>query len=88
MQRGTPVGSQAFGSSSGWKFFDLQIPAIKYSDIFVASVEAAVKAKNDAIAAENTVNRIRYEGEQKVVTAKAEAKPGRTRRGAEAVPHP
>jgi regulator of protease activity HflC (stomatin/prohibitin superfamily) len=32
-----------------------------------------VKAKNDAIAAENTVNRIRYEGEQKVVTAKAEA---------------
>jgi membrane protease subunit HflC len=39
----------------------------------VASVEAAVKAKNDAIAAENTVNRIRYEGEQKVVTARAEA---------------
>jgi len=39
----------------------------------VASVEAAVKAKNDSIAAENTVNRIRYEGEQKVVTAKAEA---------------
>ncbi len=32
-----------------------------------------MKAKNDAIAAENTVNRIRYEGEQKVVTAKAEA---------------
>ncbi len=55
------------------EILDLQIPAIKYSDIFVASVEAAVKAKNDAIAAENTVNRIRYEGEQKVVTAKAEA---------------
>lgn len=57
----------------GMEILDLQIPAIKYSDSFVASVEAAVKAKNDAIAAENTVNRIRYEGEQKVVTAKAEA---------------
>ncbi len=57
----------------GVDIVDLQIPAIKYSETFVASVEAAVKAKNDAIAAENTVNRIRYEGEQKVVTAKAEA---------------
>ncbi len=57
----------------GMEILDLQIPTIKYSDTFVASVEAAVKAKNDAIAAENTVNRIRYEGEQKVVTAKAEA---------------
>ena len=57
----------------GMEIIDLQIPAIKYSDSFVASVETAVKAKNDAIAAENTVNRIRYEGEQKVVTAKAEA---------------
>ncbi len=57
----------------GMEILDLQIPSIKYSDTFVASVETAVKAKNDAIAAENTVNRIRYEGEQKVVTAKAEA---------------
>jgi regulator of protease activity HflC (stomatin/prohibitin superfamily) len=63
----------------GVDIFDLQIPAIKYSDTFVASVEAAVKAKNDAIAAENTVNRIRYEGEQKVVTAKAEAEAQVTR---------
>jgi hypothetical protein len=61
------------------EIIDLQIPAIKYSDIFVASVEAAVKAKNDAIAAENTVNRIRYEGEQRVVTAKAEAEATVTR---------
>jgi regulator of protease activity HflC (stomatin/prohibitin superfamily) len=57
----------------GVEIIDLQIPAIKYSETFVASVEAAVKAKNDAIAAENTVNRIRFEGEQKVVTARAEA---------------
>jgi regulator of protease activity HflC (stomatin/prohibitin superfamily) len=65
--------SQSVRELFGVDIFDLQIPAIKYSDTFVASVEAAVKAKNDAIAAENTVNRIRYEGEQKVVTARAEA---------------
>ncbi len=65
--------SQSVRELFGVEIFDLQIPAIKYSDTFVASVEAAVKAKNDAIAAENTVNRIRYEGEQKVVTARAEA---------------
>lgn len=52
---------------------DLQISAVKYSPTFEASVEAAVKAKNDAIAAENTVRRVQYEGEQMVVTAKAEA---------------
>jgi regulator of protease activity HflC (stomatin/prohibitin superfamily) len=65
--------SQSVRELFGVDIVDLQIPAIRYSDTFVASVEAAVKAKNDAIAAENTVNRIRYEGEQKVVTAKAEA---------------
>jgi len=65
--------SQSVRELFGVEIFDLQIPAIRYSETFVASVEAAVKAKNDAIAAENTVNRIRYEGEQKVVTAKAEA---------------
>ena len=65
--------SQSVRELFGIEIFDLQIPAIKYSDTFVASVEAAVKAKNDAIAAENTVIRIRYEGEQKVVTARAEA---------------
>ncbi len=67
------VVSQSVRQLFGVDIVDLQIPAIKYSDTFVASVEAAVKAKNDAIAAENTVNRIRYEGEQKVVTARAEA---------------
>jgi regulator of protease activity HflC (stomatin/prohibitin superfamily) len=65
--------SQSVRELFGIDIFDLQIPFIEYSDTFVASVEAAVKAKNDAIAAENTVNRIRYEGEQKVVTARAEA---------------
>ena len=65
--------AQGVREQFGMEILDLQIPSLKYSDSFVASVEAAVKAKNDAVAAQNTVNRIRYEGEQKVVTAKAEA---------------
>jgi regulator of protease activity HflC (stomatin/prohibitin superfamily) len=43
---------------------DFQIPGIVYSDSFRASVEAAVKAKNEAVAAENTVNRIKFEAQQ------------------------
>jgi regulator of protease activity HflC (stomatin/prohibitin superfamily) len=65
--------SQGILEQFGMEILDLQIPTIKYSDVFVASVENAVKAKNDAIQAENTVVKIRHEGEQKVVTAKAEA---------------
>jgi regulator of protease activity HflC (stomatin/prohibitin superfamily) len=57
----------------GVEVVDLQISSIGYSPTFVASVEAAVKAKNDAIAAENNVNRIRYEGEQAKVRAEAQA---------------
>ena len=53
---------------------DLQISSIKYSQVFEASIEAAVKAKNEATAAENTVKRVQYEGEQKVVKAEADAK--------------
>jgi regulator of protease activity HflC (stomatin/prohibitin superfamily) len=52
---------------------DLQITHIEYSPTFSASVEQAVRAKNDAIAAENTVNKIKYEGEQKKVAAEAMA---------------
>lgn len=52
---------------------DLQIAGIIYSDSFRASVEAAVKAKNEAVAAENTVNRIRFEAQQAVERANGEA---------------
>src|ERR1700731_2150831 len=52
---------------------DFQIAAILYSESFRASVEAAVKAKNEAVAAENTVNRIRFEAEQAVARANGEA---------------
>lgn len=57
----------------GLEVIDLQIAKIEYSPTFVASVEAAVKAKNDAVAAENTVNRIRFEAEQVRVRAQGEA---------------
>ena len=52
---------------------DFQIADIVYSDSFRASVEAAVKAKNEAVAAENTVNRIRFEAQQAVERANGEA---------------
>ncbi|HKM62623.1 MAG TPA: SPFH domain-containing protein [Acidisphaera sp.] len=57
----------------GLDVIDLQINSIEYSPAFTQSVEAAVRAKNDAIQAENTVNRVRYEGEQTKVRASAEA---------------
>ena len=57
----------------GLNVIDLQIAKIEYSPTFAASVEAAVKAKNDAVAAENTVNRIRFEAEQVRVRAQGEA---------------
>lgn len=57
----------------GIEVIDLQISSISYSQNFISSVEAAVRAKNDAIAAENNVNRIRFEGEQAKVRAEAEA---------------
>ena len=52
---------------------DFQISSILYSDSFRASVETAVRAKNEAVAAENTVNRIKFEAQQAVERANGEA---------------
>ena len=57
----------------GIEVVDFQIAGITYSESFRASVEAAVKAKNEAVAAENTVNRIRFEAQQAVARANGEA---------------
>ncbi len=57
----------------GLEITDLQLSSITYSPSFQASVEAAVQAKNDAIRAENTVVKVRYEGEQQKVQADAQA---------------
>ncbi len=65
--------SDALGSIFGLEITDLQLSSITYSPSFQASVEAAVQAKNDAIRAENTVAKVRYEGEQAKVQAEAQA---------------
>jgi modulator of FtsH protease HflC len=65
--------ADALGSIFGLQITDLQLSSITYSPSFQASVEAAVQAKNDAIKAENTVSRVRYEGEQAKVQADAQA---------------
>jgi regulator of protease activity HflC (stomatin/prohibitin superfamily) len=65
--------SEALGTIFGLEITDLQISSITYSPSFQASVEAAVQAKNDAIRAENTVVKVRYEGEQAKVQAEAQA---------------
>jgi regulator of protease activity HflC (stomatin/prohibitin superfamily) len=61
------------GRLYGIEVIDFQIAQISYSESFRASVEAAVKAKNEAVAAENTVNRIRFEAQQAVARANGEA---------------
>jgi regulator of protease activity HflC (stomatin/prohibitin superfamily) len=52
---------------------DVQLVGIHYSPVFDQSIEEAVRAKNLAVQAENTVAQKKYEGEQKTVTANAEA---------------
>ncbi len=64
---------EALGTIFGLQITDLQLSSITYSPSFQASVEAAVAAKNDAIRAENTVVKVRYEGEQAKVHAEAQA---------------
>ena len=66
------VGS-ALHDIFGLEITDLQLSSITYSPSFQASVEAAVQAKNDAIRAENTVVKVRFEGEQQKVQADAQA---------------
>jgi regulator of protease activity HflC (stomatin/prohibitin superfamily) len=65
--------STDLGRLYGIEVVDFQIARITYSDSFRTSVEAAVKAKNEAVAAENTVNRIRFEAQQAVARANGEA---------------
>src|ERR1700758_5052971 len=67
------VLSNDLGSLYRIEVVDFQISGIIYSDSFRASVEAAVKAKNEAVAAENTVNRIKYEAQQTVERANGDA---------------
>ncbi len=74
----------AVRSAFGLEIVDLQLSRIEYSPAFTASVEAAVRAKNEAVQAENTVSRVRYEGEQAKVQAEAQATAAATRAEGEA----
>jgi len=75
---------EAVEQSFGIEVVDLQLSRIEYSAAFTQSVEAAVRAKNDALQAENTVAKIRYEGEQAKVQAEAQAVAVTTRSEGEA----
>jgi modulator of FtsH protease HflC len=75
---------EAVSGAFGIEIVDLQLSRIEYSAAFTQSVEAAVRAKNDALQAENTVGRIRYEGEQAKVQAEAQAIAANTRAEGEA----
>jgi len=66
--------SQGLETLFGVEVVDVQLTGIHYSPVFEASIEQAVKAKADAVQAENTVARAKYEGEQATVLAAAHAK--------------
>ncbi len=65
--------SERLNELFGIDVLDVQLSKIQYSPSFIASVEAAVKAKNDAVAASNTVNRINFEADQARAKAKGDA---------------
>ena len=63
---------------------DVQLTGIHYSPVFDQSIEEAVRAKNLAVQAENTVAQKKFEGQQKTVTASAEAQAAVERANGEA----
>lgn len=65
--------AEALGRLFGITVVDVQLTSIKYSPVFAQSVENAVKAKAEAVQAQNTVLQKKYEGEQATVTASAQA---------------
>lgn len=52
---------------------ELLITDFRFSDSFNSAVEAKVKAEQDALAAKNKLEQTKYEADQKVVTATADA---------------
>lgn len=65
--------SKAVEQLFGIEPHSLQIAGITPSPAFMASNELAVKAKNDAVAAENTKRTIQFQADQVVIKAKGEA---------------
>lgn len=58
----------------GIQIVNVQLTGIRYSGAFTQSVEAAMSAKAAAVQAQNEVLQKKYEGQQAVVLAKAQAK--------------
>lgn len=52
---------------------DINIQDIRFSDQFNQSIEAKVKAEQDALTKKNQLEQTKYEAEQQIVRAKAEA---------------
>jgi len=65
--------SKSVESLFGIEPHSLQIARIKPSDAFMASNELAVRAKNEAVAAENTKRTRQFEADQVVIRAKGAA---------------
>jgi regulator of protease activity HflC (stomatin/prohibitin superfamily) len=52
---------------------DVSIVNFKFSDVFERSIEAKVAAEQDALAAQNKLAQVKFEAQQKIETAKADA---------------
>ena len=76
--------SEALLRLFGVETIDVQLTGIHYSPVFDQSIEEAVRAKNLAVQAENTVAQKKFEGQQKTVTASAEAQASVERANGEA----
>lgn len=57
----------------GVQVTDINIQNVTFSEKFNESIEAKVKAEQDALAKRNELEKTKYEAEQQVVRAKAEA---------------
>lgn len=57
----------------GLQVTDINLADISFSDAFNDSIEAKVKAEQDALAKRNELEKTKYEAEQQIVRAKAEA---------------
>lgn len=61
---------------------EVSITNFKFSESFNQSIEAKVKAQQDALTAENKLAQVKFEAEQRVATAQAEAEAIRIQAGA------
>ncbi len=68
--------------SYGVNIKNINIEDFRFSDTFTESVEAKVRAEQDALRAQNELKKVQFEAEQKLTQAKAEAEGLRIQRSA------